>query len=90
MIELKAVSKQYPTGQIALYNVNLLLQQGEMAFLTGHSGAGKSTLLRLIAMLETPSEGSIIVNHQDLSTISHRQSPAFRRKIGFIFRYNKN
>ncbi len=85
MIEFKAISKQYPTGQIALYNVNLLLQQGEMAFLTGHSGAGKSTLLKLIAMLESPSEGEIVINNQNLSTINRRKTPAFRRNIGMIF-----
>ncbi|MEE9326812.1 MAG: cell division ATP-binding protein FtsE [Cocleimonas sp.] len=85
MIEFKAVSKQYPTGQLALYNVNLQMQQGEMAFLTGHSGAGKSTLLRLIALLESPSDGDVIIAGQNLRSIKPRITPAFRRKIGVIF-----
>ncbi len=85
MIEFKAVSKQYPTGQLALYNVNIKLQQGEMAFLTGHSGAGKSTLLKLVALLESPSEGNIIVAGEEIKTIKKRKVPAFRRNIGMIF-----
>ncbi len=85
MIEFNAVSKQYPTGQLALYNVNLKLNQGEMAFLTGHSGAGKSTLLKLIALLDEPSSGEVIVAGQNTKTIKHRKTPAFRRNIGMIF-----
>ena len=85
MIEFKAVSKQYPTGQLALYNVNLALQQGEMAFLTGHSGAGKSTLLKLVALLESPSEGKVIIAGQDVASIKKHKIPAFRRNIGMIF-----
>lgn len=85
MIEFKTVSKQYPTGQLALYNVNVILQQGEMAFLTGHSGAGKSTLLKLIALLDTPSDGEVIVAGQNTQKIKQRKIPAFRRNIGMIF-----
>lgn len=85
MIEFNAVSKQYPTGQIALYNVNLKLEQGEMAFLTGHSGAGKSTLLKLIAMLDQPTEGEVVVAGQNTQHIKPNKIPAFRRNIGMIF-----
>jgi len=85
MIEFQTVSKQYPTGQLALYNVNLQLRQGEMAFLTGHSGAGKSTLLKLIALLDTPSVGEVIVAGQNTQKIKQRKIPAFRRNIGMIF-----
>ena len=85
MIEFNAVSKQYPTGQLGLYNVNLHLQQGEMAFLTGHSGAGKSTLLKLIALLDSPTDGDVIVAGQNTKKIRHRKIPAFRRNIGMIF-----
>ncbi len=85
MIEFKSVSKQYPTGQLALYNVNLSMQQGEMAFLTGHSGAGKSTLLKLIALLDSPSEGTVTIAGQDTRSINKRKIPDFRRNIGVIF-----
>ncbi len=85
MIEFKAVSKQYPTGQLALYNVSLSLQQGEMAFLTGHSGAGKSTLLKLIALLDSPTDGTVTIAGQDTLSINKRRIPDFRRNIGVIF-----
>lgn len=85
MIEFREVSKQYPTGQLALYNVNLVMQKGEMAFLTGHSGAGKSTLLRLIALLDSPTQGEVIVGGVDIRTLKQRKIPAFRRNIGVIF-----
>ena len=85
MIEFSKVSKQYPTGQLALYNVNLSMKAGEMAFLTGHSGAGKSTLLKLIAMLERPTQGEIIINGSAVNSIKNKHIPPFRRQIGMIF-----
>jgi len=85
MIEFKQISKKYPTGQLALYNVNLTLQKGEMAFLTGHSGAGKSTLLRLIAGLEQPSDGTLMIEQTDVGKLKVKQIPLYRRRIGMIF-----
>ncbi len=85
MIEFHKVSKQYPTGQLALYNVNLSMKAGEMAFLTGHSGAGKSTLLKLIAMLERPTSGDIIINGNEVNKLKNKHIPPFRRQIGMIF-----
>ncbi len=85
MIEFKQVSKKYPTGQLALYNVNLTLEAGEMVFITGHSGAGKSTLLKLVAMLERPSRGDVIVGGHSLAKMTKAQIPNYRRRIGFIF-----
>lgn len=84
MIEFKNVSKRYPTGQIALYDVNLTLQAGEMAFLTGHSGSGKTTLLKLIALLERPTNGEILISNKSLNKLSNSLIPTYRRKIGFI------
>ncbi|SEP85503.1 cell division transport system ATP-binding protein [Ectothiorhodospira magna] len=85
MILLRNVSKRYPNGHEALARVSLSLDRGAMAFLTGHSGAGKSTLLKLIALIERPSRGQILVNGQDLAVLSARQVPYFRRRIGIIF-----
>ena len=85
MIEFKQVSKKYPTGQLALYNVNLMLEAGEMVFITGHSGAGKSTLLKLVAMLERPSRGEVLIGGRSISQFSKSQIPNYRRRIGFIF-----
>lgn len=85
MIEFKEVTKRYSTGQIALYNVNLKMRAGEMIFITGHSGAGKSTLLKLIALLERPSKGEVLVGGKPLNKLTRSQIPAYRRRIGFIF-----
>ncbi len=85
MIEFKRVSKKYPTGQLALYNVNLAIKSGEMAFLTGNSGAGKSTLLKLIALLERPTEGDVSIAGTSLKSLTKAQIPDYRRKIGFIY-----
>lgn len=82
MITFNQVSKRYPGGYEALGQVNLSLGQGEMAFLTGHSGAGKSTLLRLVAMLELPSSGQIVVNGQRLDQLKKRDVARYRSSLG--------
>jgi cell division transport system ATP-binding protein len=85
MIQFECVSKTYAGGQKALQDVNFHLGQGEMVFLTGHSGAGKSTLLKLICGIEKASTGHIWVNQYDLSQLTVKQMPFFRRRIGVIF-----
>lgn len=85
MIQLQNVVKRYPGGQEALSQVSLRMDEGAMAFLTGHSGAGKSTLLKLISLIERPTRGQITVNGQHLNTLSRRKVPHFRRGIGIIF-----
>ena len=85
MIRFEQVSKHYPGGHQALQKVSFHLQQGEMAFLTGHSGAGKSTLLKLIAVMERPSDGRISFHGHDVSRIARRDIPYIRRQIGMIF-----
>ena len=85
MIRFTNVSKRYPGGHEALSDLSFHLSPGEMAFLTGHSGAGKSTLLKLIALIERPSGGQVIVNGQNLAKVSRRKIPYHRRDIGIIF-----
>jgi cell division transport system ATP-binding protein len=85
MILFQNVTKRYPTGQEALRQMTLEIGGGEMAFLTGHSGAGKSTLLKLIAMIERPTRGRMVVNGKNLHTLPRRRIPQFRRDIGIIF-----
>jgi len=85
MIRFINASKRYSSGFDALKNVSFDLAQGEMAFLTGHSGAGKSSLLKLIALLERSSRGQVLINNYNLSKISRRNIPYFRRNIGIIF-----
>lgn len=89
MIRIEEVTKRYPGGQDALKGVTLYVEKGEMAFLTGHSGAGKSTLLRLIALIERPTKGQIIVDEQNTKRITNRRIPAYRRQIGMVFQDHK-
>lgn len=85
MIRFDNVSKRYPGGHEALSNVSFHLPRGEMAYLTGHSGAGKSTLLKLIALIERPSRGNLLLDGINLSSVSNRKIPYVRRNIGIIF-----
>jgi cell division transport system ATP-binding protein len=85
MIIFNQVSKRYPGGFEALRHVNFSLAKGEMAFLTGHSGAGKSTLLKIIAMLELPSSGQVVVNGVPLNQLKKRDIPHFRSSLGITF-----
>lgn len=85
MIRFDNVNKRYPGGHEALTNVNFHIPRGEMAYLTGHSGAGKSTLLKLIALIERPSRGNILLDGVNLSSVSNRKVPYIRRNIGIIF-----
>ncbi|OQW41911.1 MAG: cell division ATP-binding protein FtsE [Proteobacteria bacterium SG_bin4] len=89
MIVFKNVSKRYPDGYVALNNVDLTVQAGEMLFLTGHSGAGKSTLLKLIAALERPTSGTISISGQNIAQLKPAAIPYLRRKIGFVFQDHK-
>ena len=85
MIEAHKLSKFYSRGLYALRDLSLSVGKGEFVFLTGPSGAGKSTLLRLLLRQERPSEGDLIVNGHNLSTLSRRDVQEYRRGIGFVF-----
>ncbi len=89
MIELSDVTKRYPGGHEALSELSLKIAQGELIFLTGHSGAGKSTLLKLIAALERPTSGTIVVTGQNVGRMKRAALPYFRRNIGLIFQDHK-
>ena len=84
MIEFHDVSKLYPGGSSALSDVSLSIASGELVFLAGPSGAGKSTLLKMIAAIERPSSGRVLVNGQDVGSIKPRGLPYLRRKLGLI------
>lgn len=85
MISFDNVTKRYPNGYDALSQIHFSLASGEMAFLTGHSGAGKSTLLKLLMLMERPSNGRVLVANQDLATLSNREIPYHRRRVGVVF-----
>ena len=85
MIEFHHVTKRYESGFEALKNVSLRLDDGQMAFLTGHSGAGKSTLLKIIALIEKPTRGQALLNRVNLNNVGRKRVPHLRRNIGIIF-----
>lgn len=89
MITANDVSKRYPEGREALRNVSFEITAGEMVFLTGHSGAGKSTLFKLLAAIERPTSGSIVINGQNLASLRRNAIPFLRRKLGLIFQDRK-
>lgn len=69
----------------AVKDVSLTIQKGEIFGIIGFSGAGKSTLLRLVNLLESPSNGSIKIQGEDLSSFSAKEVRKLRRRIGMIF-----
>lgn len=85
MLQFNNIYKRYAEGGDALAGINLHIEQGEMAFLTGHSGAGKSTLLKLIPLIERPTRGQIVLDGENLSRLPNRGIPKVRRKLGLIF-----
>jgi cell division transport system ATP-binding protein len=89
LIRIEEVTKRYPGGHDALKGLSLQVDKGEMVFVTGHSGAGKSTLLRLIALIDRPTTGQVIVDGQNTRKITRRRIPAYRRQIGMVFQDHK-
>ena len=92
-VTFRNVSRVYVTGdheQRALDGVNLSLERGKMIVILGPSGAGKSTLLNLLGGLDSPTEGTITVDGQDISGLSRDELAEYRAaKVGFVFQsYN--
>ncbi len=88
MIELRNLSKSFMTadGQVdALRHVNLSVHDGDIYGIIGMSGAGKSTLVRCINMLERPTEGSVLLDGQDLGSLGKKEIRAVRRSVTMIF-----
>ena len=84
MIEFQSVSKQYSADAVALRDVSLNIAKGELAYLAGPSGAGKSTLFKMIAAIERPTSGRVLVNGQDIGKLGHAGVPFLRRKLGLV------
>jgi cell division transport system ATP-binding protein len=86
VIRFEAVTKRYPTQvRPALEDVTLEVGDGEFVFIVGQSGSGKSTFLRLVLREERATAGTVLVDGQDVSRLSHRKVPALRRRIGTVF-----
>lgn len=89
MIVASNLSKRYPGGFEALREVSFEISAGQMVFITGHSGAGKTTLVKLIASIERPTSGSLVVNGQNLSALRRSAIPYLRRNFGMVFQDQK-
>ena len=85
MIEIKKVNKTYKSGNKALKDVSITIDDGEFVFIVGRSGSGKSTLLKLLLKEVEPTSGRIVVNDMDLQKMPRRYVPKYRRKLGMVF-----
>ncbi|MES2636850.1 MAG: ATP-binding cassette domain-containing protein [Pseudomonadota bacterium] len=89
MIVFDNVTKRYPGSIDAISNASFTIEQGELVYVTGHSGAGKSTLLKLMAAIERPSNGTVLINNQNVSKLKAATLPFIRRKFGLVFQDHK-
>ena len=90
MIQLSHIEKTYdsPSGPVkALKGIDLTIERGEIFGIIGLSGAGKSTLIRCINMLERPTAGKVIVDGQDMTSMSEKELRKARKNIGMIFQH---
>ncbi len=90
MIELKNVRKSFFSNKqeiTAVDGVNMTINAGEIHGVIGYSGAGKSTLIRCVNLLETPTEGEVIINGQNLLKLSSSDLREVRSKVGMIFQH---
>jgi putative ABC transport system ATP-binding protein len=90
-VELRKVSKSYREGEVervVLRDVSITIGRGEIAVLVGRSGSGKSTLLNVIAGIDHPTAGAVVVNGTDLTALDEHARTLFRRRhIGFVFQF---
>jgi putative ABC transport system ATP-binding protein len=90
-VQLVNVTKTYHPGErsvVALDRVSLEIGRGEVVAVTGKSGCGKSTLINMIAGLDSPDEGQVLVNGEDITRMDDRRLTLFRRdRIGIIFQF---
>ena len=89
IISFSHVTKKYPGDVIALADLTLAVKEGELVFLTGPSGAGKSTLLKLVAGIERPTGGVLLVSGQDMRKLNRTTLPFLRRKLGLILQQHR-
>ena len=89
-VELKNVCKRFPLptgGELeACKNINITLEKGQSLGIVGESGSGKTTLLNILATLDRPTDGTVLLNGEDIQKISDKVLTEFRRDhLGFVF-----
>jgi putative ABC transport system ATP-binding protein len=90
IVEAVNLRKTYMLGKVpvdALRGVNLRVESGDFLAILGPSGSGKSTLLNLIGALDKPTEGKMLIEGVDISTLNDSQLTDLRRRIGFVFQF---
>lgn len=85
MIEFKNVTKVYDNNVLALSNLNINIDKGEFVFLVGPSGAGKSTFIKMLLKEVDPTAGEVIIAGTNITKLTHKEVPFYRRKIGVVF-----
>lgn len=89
IISFSHVAKKFPGDVTALSDVSMEVAEGELVYLAGPSGAGKSTVLKLIAGIERPSAGLLLVSGQDMRKLNRPTLPYLRRKLGLILQQHQ-
>jgi putative ABC transport system ATP-binding protein len=90
IVEAVNLKKTYMLGKVpveALRGVNLKVESGDFLAVLGPSGSGKSTLLNLIGALDKPTEGKLLIEGVDVSTLNDNQLADLRRRVGFVFQF---
>jgi putative ABC transport system ATP-binding protein len=90
IVEAVNLKKTYMLGKVpveALRGVNLKIENGDFVAILGPSGSGKSTLLNLIGALDKPTEGKLLIEGVDVSTLNDNQLADLRRRVGFVFQF---
>lgn len=90
-VTFENVSKIYKTGDVevhALKNVNFEIEKGEICVVVGQSGAGKTTLLNILGGMDTLTDGKVLLDDRDISSLKDKQMATYRRlDIGFVFQF---
>ena len=90
IVEAVNLKKTYMLGKVpveALRGVNLKVESGDFLAILGPSGSGKSTLLNLIGALDKPTEGKLLIEGVNVSTLNDNQLAGLRRRVGFVFQF---
>jgi len=87
-VTLRGVRREYPGGVVALRDVDLDIDRGEMVAIVGPSGSGKSTMLNVMGTLDRPTSGEVVIDVFEVAGLSDRELSALRaRRIGFVFQH---
>ena len=90
ILQIQNATKTYMMGEVpvkALRGVSFSIKKGELVSVLGPSGSGKSTLLNLIGALDRPTDGTLIIDGTDISTLNDNQLAEKRKQVGFVFQF---